>query len=120
MSNLPSGVKRISQTWLNSRRVASVLVNALICSLEGLRTKVNDPVAGPGSGFATVQWLRFESFSLTKKCPASPVLQDGVKGHNMMKPSCRKALSFRAGSFTIESDVKRYPIQFYFFQTVTV
>jgi hypothetical protein len=36
---------------------------------------------------------------LTGKCPASPVLQDGVKGHNMMKPPCRKAPPFRAGSF---------------------
>jgi hypothetical protein len=38
---------------------------------------------------------------LTGKCPASPVLQDGVKGHNMMKPPFRKALPFRAGSFTL-------------------
>ncbi len=37
---------------------------------------------------------------LTGRCPASTVLQDGVKGHNMMKPPCRKAPPFRAGSFT--------------------
>ncbi len=43
--------------------------------------------------FPTARWV-------TEKCPASPVLQDGVKGHNMMKPPCRKALPFRAGSFT--------------------
>ena len=35
---------RFSQAWLNSRQVASMLMGVLICSLRGLRSKVNDPV----------------------------------------------------------------------------
>ncbi len=38
-------------------------------------------------------------FRLTEERPASPVLLDGVKGGNMMKPPCRKALPLGVGSF---------------------
>ena len=44
--------------------------------------------------------LDFSLCHLTGKCPASPALQGGVKGHIIRKPPYREVPLFRAGSFT--------------------
>jgi hypothetical protein len=37
---------------------------------------------------------------LTGKCPVSPALEGGVKGHNIKEVPYREATPFRAWSFT--------------------
>ena len=39
---------------------------------------------------------------MTGEYPATPALQDGVKGYNVKETPCRKAPPFRAESFTYE------------------
>ncbi len=66
--------------------------------------------------------LSFHSLFLTGMCPASPVLQEGVKGHNMMKPPCRKAPPFRGelySGLTQKNSVRRFTFQNGYFYLLT-